>query len=163
MNVIARLKIKWDFFQATTAQVLLYGGTTWTQTKCIVKKQDVKNTRTLRAVLKKALEATPHKTVTVRPLTSHLKNHKKKARTFICGSLVIDGPVLADLQELIYISSVRTLDVVWKTWRERWMIRTSGKREREGGKPGKSMLSARLDDNEDKAERIYAYILGFEK
>ena len=43
-----------------------------------------------------------------RPLTSNLR----------------DVPVSADLQELIYISSVRTLSVVWKTYRERWMIGT---------------------------------------
>ena len=41
-------------------------------------------------------------------------------------------PVLADQQELIYISSVRTVDVVGSTFRERWMIGTNGKRKSQG-------------------------------
>ena len=39
---------------------------------------------------------------------------------------------LADHQELIYISSVRTLGVAWTTRRNRGIIRTGGEREREG-------------------------------
>ena len=57
----------------------------------------------------------------------------------------MDVPVLADQQELIYISSVQTQDVVWRTRWEGW-----GEREREREREfGKSMLSAQLDDNED--------------
>ena len=51
-----------------------------------------------------------------------------------------DVPVLDYQQELIYISSVRTQDVVWENCRERWMIRTNGGREL-----GKSVLAGRLD------------------
>ena len=51
-------------------------------------------------------------------------------------------PVLAAQQEFIYISSVRTQDVVWKTFRKRWMIRIDGELESE-----KSVLSVRLDDD----------------
>ena len=40
-------------------------------------------------------------------------------------------PVFAYQQELIYISSVRTQDVVWKTCLEWWVIVTGGERERE--------------------------------
>ena len=47
---------------------------------------------------------------------------------FFCGFLHMDMPVLADQQELIDFSSVRSLYVVWKTCCERWMI---GERERE--------------------------------
>ena len=38
---------------------------------------------------------------------------------FFCGPLHIDVPVLANQQELIYISFVRK---VWKTCLEQWMI-----------------------------------------
>ena len=43
----------------------------------------------------------------------------------------MDVPVLDDQQRLIYFSSVRTLDVVWKTCRERWLIGTEREKERE--------------------------------
>ena len=56
----------------------------------------------------------------------------------------MDSPMLADHQEQIYISSVRTQDVVWKTCRERWMIGTD--REKQSEKP---MLLVRLDDDDD--------------
>ena len=38
----------------------------------------------------------------------------------------MDVPELADQQILIKISSIRTVDVVWKTCKERWMIETNG-------------------------------------
>ena len=88
--------------------------------------------------LKQILEATLHKTTVVRSLTSHLKKTSKTNKTsgtlfekllkFFYGPLHMDAPVLADQQELIYIRSVRTQDVVWRTCREWWMI---GERERE--------------------------------
>ena len=37
-----------------------------------------------------------------------------KASTFFDGPLNMDTPVLADQQELTYIGSVWTLDVVWR-------------------------------------------------
>ena len=55
--------------------------------------------------------------------------------------LNIDMPGLANQQELIYISSVWTQDLVWRTCWEKWMIGTDGKRE-----SGKSVLSVQLDD-----------------
>ena len=60
------------------------------------------------------------------------------------GPQYMDVPVLADQQELIYISCVRTQDVVWKTSQERWMTGTNGEEE-----PGKSMPAAWLDDDDD--------------
>ena len=63
---------------------------------------------------------------------------------FFYVPLHMDVPVLADQQEPIYISSVQTQDVVWKTYQERWMIGTDGKRE-----SGKSKLAAWLDDDDD--------------
>ena len=52
--------------------------------------------------------------------------------------------VLADQQELIYVASVQTQDVIWKTIRGRWIIGADGKRE-----SGKSVLSVRLHDDDD--------------
>ena len=61
------------------------------------------------------LEATPHKTAAVQPLTSHLKNHTGKTNkmwdaageartnysvTFFYGPLYMDGPGLVGQQEL---------------------------------------------------------------
>ena len=62
-------------------------------------------------------------------LVSHLKNHPNKTNK-TCGTLLVQGtffygtqhmdvPVLADLQEPIYISSIHTLYVVCKTYPER--------------------------------------------
>ena len=56
---------------------------------------------------------------------------------FFYGRQHMDVPVLADQQELIYVSSVQTQDVIWKTYQERWMIETNSKWEL-----GKSTLSA---------------------
>ena len=64
----------------------------------------------------------------------------------------MDVPVVADEQECIYISSVRTQDVVWKTCQEQWMIETDGDRE-----SGKAMLSVQHDDGL-LYEYIYIYI-----
>ena len=47
------------------------------------------------------------------------------------GRLDTEEQVLDDLQELLYNSSVRTQDLVYKTCRKRWMIETNGERERE--------------------------------
>ena len=60
------------------------------------------------------------------------------------GPLYMDVPGLTDLQELIYISSVRTQGVVWKTYQERWIIGTDEERG-----SGKFVLSVRLDDDDD--------------
>ena len=57
----------------------------------------------------------------------------------------MDVPVLVKYLELIYTRSVWTLDVVWKTCRERWMIGTDIERE-----SGRSMLSAGHDDDDDE-------------
>ena len=42
------------FFQEAVMSTLLYGCTTWTLTKCIVKKLDVNYTRMLRVILNKS-------------------------------------------------------------------------------------------------------------
>ena len=49
---------------------------------------------------------------------------------FFYGPLHVGVPVLADWQECIYICSVRTQDVVWRTGQECWMIGMNWERER---------------------------------
>ena len=56
----------------------------------------------------------------------------------------MDVTVLTDQQELIYISSVETQSVVWKTCREQWMIGMDGARL-----SWKSVVSRQLDDDDD--------------
>ena len=101
----------------------------------------------------KMREGKPHKTAVVRPLSSYLKTHPSKIcwrskneliSDVLLKTTTIDMPMLADQQEFIYISSVRTQDIVWRTCLEWWMRGTDGERE-----SGKSMLSARLDDDHD--------------
>ena len=54
---------------------------------------------------------------------------------FFDGPLHMDMPVLVDQQELAYICTEWSQDVIWKTYWERWMIGMdrwmNGERERE--------------------------------
>ena len=52
-------KIKCSFFQAAVMSILLYGYTTWTQTKHMEKKLDGNCTRMLRAILNKSWRQHP--------------------------------------------------------------------------------------------------------
>ena len=52
-------KMKRSFFQAVVASILLYGCTTWTQTKRLEKKLDGNYTRMLRAILNKSWRQHP--------------------------------------------------------------------------------------------------------
>ena len=62
----------------------------------------------------------PHISETIKWDEQDMRNTAGKAKmnlevTFFYGPLHINVSALADQQELIYISSVGTLDVVWKT------------------------------------------------
>ena len=72
--------------------------------------------------------------------------------TFSDGLLHVDVPVLDDQQALIYFSSVWTLNKDWRTYRERWMIGTDGKR-----KSRKSVLAARLDNEIEQNKGVTAF------
>ena len=52
-------KIKRSFFQAAVVSIMLYGCTTWTQTKRLEKKLDGNYTRILRAILNKSCQQHP--------------------------------------------------------------------------------------------------------
>ena len=54
-------KIKRSFFHVAVVSILLYGHTTWTQTKSMEKKLDDNYTRMLRAILNKFWEQHPTK------------------------------------------------------------------------------------------------------
>ena len=126
------------------------------------KKLDGNHRRMLSAVLNKSWKQQPIK----QQLTSHLENHPSKANNicmqcwkskdefFFYGHLHIAMLVLADKQELTYINSVWTMDIVWKTCWEQWIKRTD-----EETQSGKSILTAWLDDDDDIYKYIYIYIL----
>ena len=61
----------------------------------------------------------------------------------------MDMSVLADKQELIYIGSVQSQDVVWRTCQKWWMVGMDGEKESK-----KFVLSAWLDE-EKKLLMIY--------
>ena len=79
-------KIKWDFFQVVTVSIILYGCTTWTQTKHMEKKLDGNYWRILRAVLKKYWKQrpSPPPKAAVRPTRPHSTNHPSKANKISC-------------------------------------------------------------------------------
>ena len=64
---------------------------------------------------------------------------------YFWGSLYMKKQRLDDQLEPIYCSSVPIWNVDWKTSRERWTIETNGERL-----PGKSVLAAGHDDDDDK-------------
>ena len=106
--------------------------------KHIEKKLDGKCTRMLWAILYKSWKQHPTK----QQLYGHLSpiskiiqirqtrhaGHCRRSKDKWCSSM--DMPDLANQQERTYISFVRTQDVVWQTYQERWMIGMNGERER---------------------------------
>ena len=90
---------------------------------------------------KQILEAAPNKTVLYchlnpisKPLqvtlTRHVASRTNSSMTFFNGPLYMDVPVMANQQELTNISSVQTLDLVWKTCQKWWMIGIERERAR---------------------------------
>ena len=153
-------EIKRSFFQTTVVSILLYGCTTWTLTKSMEKKFDSNCTRMKRAVLKKSgrqhltkqllyRHVPPiSKPIQVRAVrhAGHCRRSKSERVSYVFLWTPSHGQARtqSDQFEPICNSSVPIQDVVWKTYRERRAIGTSGMRE-----SGKSMLAARHDDEED--------------
>ena len=109
-------KIKCDFFQAVAVSILLYGCTTWTQTRYIEKNPDGNYTRMLHTVLNKFWKQHPTKeqlyghllsisqTIQIR-WTWHAghccRNKDELINDVLLERLLhMDGPVLADQQRL---------------------------------------------------------------
>ena len=67
---------------------------------------------------------------------------RKNLKGMFYGPLHMDVPVLVRQQELIFIGSVWTQDVVGKTYQEWWMIEMDGEREL-----GKSVIASWLHDD----------------
>ena len=139
--------------------VLLYGCTTWILTKCMERKLDRNYTRILHAVLNKPWKHHPTKQQLydhIPPISNNTQVRwtRHAEAIFFDGPLHMDAPVLTDLQELIYISSVGTLDIVYRTCQEWWMIGMDGERVSR-----KCMLSAWLEMRMIfMCMTVYAYI-----
>ena len=135
--------------------ILLYGCSTWTQTKQLEKKLDGNYTRMLRAVLNKSWRQHP----TRHQLYGHLPPSRKlykldepdtrdtagEARTSSHMAVQKQN----DQLELTYSNYVRTQDVTLKTCRRRWKIGRSGERG-----SGISVLAAHDDDDDDDDDSL---------
>ena len=99
------------FFQAVTVSVLLYGCTLMDTNKTHRETSKMENKQKCNLLF----------------WTYPGSNTPQKSS---CTAIYLpfQKPSSADLQELIYIRSVRILDVVQKTCPDRWMIGTDGER-----------------------------------
>ena len=145
-------KIKRSFFQAAVVSILLYGCTTWTQTKRLEKKLDGNYTRMLRAILNKTGRQHPTKhqlyahlppitkTIQVRP--TRRAGHCWRSRNEFISDVLLwtptygraraGRPARTYIQQLCEDTGCSPEDLPeatndWEKWRERVMdIRASG-------------------------------------
>ena len=147
------------FYLAAVVSILLYGCTTWTLTKQLMKKLDGNYTRMLRAILNKSWRQHPTRTNNTVTCLSSRKLYKLdepdtqdtagEASTNSSVMYSYGPPHMAkqkqdDQLEHTYSSYMRIRDVALKTCQKRWMIGWSGERG-----SGISMLAARHDDDDD--------------
>ena len=166
-------KMKRRFFQAAVVSILLYGCTTWTQTKCMEKKLNGNYIRMLQATLNKSWRL--HHTW--QQLHGHLQLITKNTQvgrtrhaghswkvmtnsleTFSRIPLRVDDQKHNDQLEPTYNSSVPMQDVAVNTSREWWTIESGGRR-----RSRISVLMTRHDDDDTHTHThthiyIYAYI-----
>ena len=152
-------KMKRSFFQAAVVSILLYGCTTWTQTKRPKKKLDGNYTRMLRAILNKSWRQHPTrhqlyghippitKTMKVRP-TRHA-GHCERSKDELISDVLLWTPAYGQAKagrpaRTSYNSYVRIRDVALKTCPKQWMIGRSGVRG-----SGISVLAAQHDEDDD--------------
>ena len=150
---------KRSFFQAAVVSILLYGCTTWTQTKRMEKKLDGNYTRMLRAILNKSWRQTPQSSSCMatyhtsrRPSTLDKPDMWDTAGEVRMGSygmyscrLLHMGEQRQDDQlEPTYSSAVPIRDVALRTCRKQWTIGRGGERG-----SGISVLIVRHDDDDD--------------
>ena len=152
-------KMKRSFFQTAVVSILLYGCTTWTQTKRLEKKLDGNYTKMLRAILNKSWRQHPtkhqlyghlspiSKTIQVRR-TRHA-GHCWRSRDELISDVILWTPHMAgqkqdDQLEHTFSGYVRIRDVALMTCQSRWTIGRSGERG-----SGISVLAARHDDDDD--------------
>ena len=151
-------KMKHSFFQAAVISILLYGCTTWMQTKQLEKKLDGNYTRMLRTILNKSWRQHPTKhqlyghlppimkTIKVR-WTRHA-GHCWRSRDELKSDVLLWNPTYgrakAGWPARTYIQQFREdRDVALKTCQRRWMIGRSGERG-----SGISVLAAQHDDDD---------------
>ena len=159
--------MKRSFCQAAVVSILLYGCTTWTQTKRLEKKLDGNYTRILRAILNKSWRQHPTrkqlyghlppitKTIQVRR-TRHAR-HCWRSKDELISDVHLWTPTYGqakqdDQLEHTYSSYVRIRDVALKTCQRRWMIGRSGER---GSRI--SVLVAWHDDDDDCLHTIKCF------
>ena len=160
--------MKRSFFQAAVVSILLYGCTTWTQTKRLEKKLDGNYTRMLRAILSKSWRQHPtrhklyghlppiRKTIQVRR-TRHA-GHCWRSRDELISDVLLWTPTYGRAKvgrqlEHTYSSCVKIRDVAVKTCQRRWTIGKGGERG-----SGISVLAARHDDDDDGiVVRVFGY------
>ena len=152
-------KIKRSFFQAAVVSILLYGCTTWTLTKRLVKKLDGNYTRMLLAILNKSWRQHPKK----HQLSGHLPPTTKTIqvrRTRHAGQCWISRDEL--ISDVLLWTPTYSRAKAWRPVRtyiqqlcedtgcspencqRQWTIRRSGERG-----SGISVLAGRHDDDVD--------------
>ena len=150
--------MKRGFFQAAVMSILLYGCTTWMQTKWLEKKLDGNYTRTLWAILNKSWRQHPTKhqlyghlppiTKTIQVRWTRHAGDCWRSRDELISDVLLWNPHMAKLKqddqlEHTYSSCVKIRDVAQKTCQRWWTIGKSGERG-----SGISMLVARRDDDD---------------
>ena len=151
--------MKRSFFQEAVASILLYGCTTWTLTKRLVKSLDGNYTRMLRAILNKPWRQHPTRhqlyghlpliTKTIQVRRTRHAGHSWRSRDELISDVLLWTPTYGrekqdDQHEHTFSNYVRIRDVVQKTCQRRRAIGKSGERG-----PGIYVLPARHDDDDD--------------
>ena len=165
-----RDKMKCSFFQAAVVSILLYGCTTWTQTKRLEKMLDGNYTRMQRAILNKSWRQHPTKhqlyghllaiTKAIQVRRTRDAGYCWTSRDELKSDVLLWTPHMAeqkqdDQLEHSYSSYVRIRNVAVKTFQRRWTIGKSGER-----RSGISVLAPRHDDDDDDdmhTIRYYSY------
>ena len=126
-------KMKRSFFQAVVLSILLYGCTTWTQTKRLEKKLDGNYTRMLRAILNKSWRQPPTRhqlyghlppiTKTIQVRRTRHAGHSWKSRDELISDVLLWNPTYglakAGRPARTYSSYVKIQDVDLKTCQRR--------------------------------------------
>ena len=127
-------KMKRSFFQAAVTSILLYGCTTWTLTKRLVKKLDGNYTRMLRAILNKSWRQHPTRHQLYGHLPPITKNipvrrtrhagHCWRSRDELISDVLLWTPTHGrakqdDQHKHTFSNYVRIRDVVQKTFQRR--------------------------------------------
>ena len=155
--------MKRSFFQEAVVSRLLYGCTTWTQTKRLEKKLDGNHKRMLQATLNKSWRQhlTRHqlyghllpisKTIQVRR-NRHARHSWRSMDELISNVLLWTPSQKQDDQlEHTYSSSVKIRVAALKTCQRRWTIRRSGERR------SRISVLAAHDDYNDAPPQISSF------